>query len=136
MHQKIALAILLASISLSCQSDNQIQEPQQPQKQLTTKTANTENSPTTTMSHHQTKTWQQATVKYLTFEGGFYGLITSDGQRLLPLRLAKEFRQDGAIVKVTGQFKPDVITIKQWGTPFEIEEIILIKAGREKVQSQ
>jgi hypothetical protein len=73
--------------------------------------------------------WQTATVKYMEFEGGFWGLVTENGQKLLPMNLAKEFRQLGAVVKFQGQVKGDMMTIQQWGTPFQITEITLIKAG-------
>lgn len=77
--------------------------------------------------------WQQATVKYLSFEGGFYGLITHNGLKYLPIGLAKEFQQDGAVVSIKGKVNNQVMTIYQWGTPFEISDIKLIKPGRKKV---
>lgn len=73
--------------------------------------------------------WQTATVKYMQLEGGFWGLVTDKGQQLLPMNLAKEFRQINAVVKFRGHIKNDVMTIQQWGTPFEITEMTLIKAG-------
>jgi len=75
--------------------------------------------------------WKKATVKYMQLEGGFYGLITENGQKLLPMGLPKAFQQDGAVVNVLGKVKKDVMTFQQWGTPFEITEIKLIKAGKK-----
>jgi len=73
--------------------------------------------------------WQTATVKYMEFEGGFWGLITENGQKFLPMNLAKEFRQLDAVVKFKGQVKGDIMTIQQWGTPFQITEMTLLKEG-------
>ena len=75
--------------------------------------------------------WQQATVKYFNLEGGFYGLITVDGQKYLPMNLDKQLRQDGAIVKIKGELIHDMMTIQQWGTPFKILDFKLIKAGNK-----
>ncbi|WP_281559366.1 hypothetical protein [Thalassomonas sp. RHCl1] len=73
--------------------------------------------------------WQQGTVKYLTMEGGFYGIVTDEGKKLLPMGLAPEYRQHGAIVKVKGELIKNMMTIQQWGTPFKITEIELIAPG-------
>lgn len=78
--------------------------------------------------------WQQATVKYFNIEGGFYGLITEQGQKYLPMNLAKEFQQDGALVNIKGQLKKGMMTTQQWGTPYEISEIKLIKAGKNQLE--
>lgn len=69
------------------------------------------------------------TVRFMNLEGGFYGIMTKDGRRLLPMNLKKEFRQDGAIIKFTGDIVKGVMTIQQWGTPFKLEQVELVKAG-------
>ncbi|GMT48372.1 MAG: hypothetical protein IEMM0007_1938 [bacterium] len=67
-----------------------------------------------------------AKIKWISLEGGFYGLVAKDGRRFLPNNLPPEFRQDGLAVWVRG--KPaDVATIQMWGTPFEIYEIKISK---------
>lgn len=78
----------------------------------------------------------QGTVRFMNLEGGFYGIITKDGRRLLPMNLKKELRQDGAIIEFSGDVVKDVMTIQQWGTPFKIEEIKLIKPGKVKANNQ
>lgn len=75
--------------------------------------------------------WRQATVTFLSHEGGFYGLIGENGVKLLPMNLAKEYRQHGAVVKFKGEMKAGMMTIQQWGTPFHITEIKLISAGKD-----
>jgi len=73
--------------------------------------------------------WQQVTVKYLALEGGFYGLLSDKGAKLLPMNLPKKYQVAGTILSIKGQILSDVMTIQQWGTPFNISEIKLIKLG-------
>ncbi|KAF1076636.1 hypothetical protein [Methanogenium sp. MK-MG] len=63
------------------------------------------------------------TVVYNDFEGGFYGIVTDDGTRYLPLNLPDEFAQDNLSVTFAGTVQKDVVTIQQWGTPLELSEI-------------
>ena len=72
--------------------------------------------------------WQQGRVQYINIEGGFYGIITDSGEKILPMNMAKEFAKDGAIVRIKGKIKK-VATIQQWGTPFTITDIELIEPG-------
>ncbi|NQZ27193.1 MAG: hypothetical protein HRT55_12880 [Colwellia sp.] len=78
------------------------------------------------------KSWQQVTVKYLNFEGGFYGLVSSTGEKLLPMNLAKEYQLEGTKLKVKGQLIKDMMTIQQWGEPFKITDVELIKLGKKQ----
>jgi hypothetical protein len=70
-----------------------------------------------------------ATVKYMNLEGGFFGLISKEGKHWLPMNLKKEFQQNGAVIAVRGNAIEGMMTIQQWGTPFSITHIELIKAG-------
>jgi len=72
--------------------------------------------------------WLKAKVIFLNLEGGFYGIVTDDGKHLLPVNLAKKFRQHNAAIKVKGKLLKGVMTIQQWGTPFKIAEIELINS--------
>jgi hypothetical protein len=74
----------------------------------------------------------QGTIKYMAVEGGMYGIITHKGERLLPMNLAKEYRQDGAVIKFSGHYVKDIVTIQQWGKPFTITAIKLISKGQAK----
>jgi hypothetical protein len=77
----------------------------------------------------QEKTWQQVTVKYYDFEGGFYGLTTKAGDKLLPMNLAKKYQLPGTVLKVKGQIIKGMMTIQQWGQPFKITVTELVKLG-------
>ncbi len=74
--------------------------------------------------------WQRGRVQFLNLEGGFYGIITDSGNKILPMNLAKEFAQNGAVVRIKGKVK-NVMTIQQWGTPFTITDIELITPGNK-----
>lgn len=74
--------------------------------------------------------WQQVTVNYYDFEGGFYGLTSQTGDKLLPMNLAKQYKFQGTVLKVKGELIKDMMTIQQWGEPFRIIDVELIKLGQ------
>lgn len=76
------------------------------------------------------KMWHQGKVIYLDLEGGFYGIVSESGAKFLPMSMPKEFLQSGAIIKFRGKMIKDIVTIQQWGQPFQIQEVELIKAGQ------
>ncbi len=90
-------------------------------------------SPSKKSVEESEKAWLHATVSYQRMEGGFYGLITHDGKKLFPLNLATEYRQAGAVIRFKGHVEEGVMTIQQWGKPFKISDLQLIKEGRKKV---
>jgi hypothetical protein len=63
-----------------------------------------------------------AEVRWLSLEGGFYGLVTDDGRKFIPLNLPETFRKEGLKIRVKGRVK-NVVSIYMWGIPFEIYEI-------------
>lgn len=78
----------------------------------------------------QAKIWQQVSVKYYNFEGGFYGLTTEEGTQLLPMNLAKKYQLSDTVLKVKGDIIKGMVTTKQWGQPFNIIEVKLISLGK------
>ena len=64
-----------------------------------------------------------ATVTYIDLEGGFYGLVTQDGERYLPTNLAVEQQTDGTILTFKTKAVTDVMTIQQWGTLVELYDV-------------
>jgi len=78
----------------------------------------------------------QGTIRYFDLEGGFYGIVTNKGQKLLPLNLAKEYQQAGAVVEVKGELQQDMMTTQQWGTPFKVSRITMLKKGETQLNLQ
>lgn len=73
-----------------------------------------------------------ATVKYIELEGGFYGLLTKDGKKLLPKNLAKDYLTDGTIISFRMVPMDDVMTTQQWGTLVMVSDVALVKKGVDK----
>lgn len=66
------------------------------------------------------------TIEYIDLEGGFYGIVTTGGDRYLPLNLLEELEVDGLQVTFTARTAPDTNTIAMWGTP-----VLLISIERK-----
>lgn len=64
-----------------------------------------------------------ATVSYISLEGGFWGLISEDGDNYQPVNLGKEFRKDGLKVEVWARVIEDTADFRMWGKRIEILEI-------------
>ena len=88
------------------------------------------NTGMTQVAAKQEQVWQSVTVKYLDFEGGFFGLVAKGGEKLLPMNLAKKYQVDGSTLKVRGHIIEGMMTIQQWGTAFEVTDVELIKLGK------
>lgn len=67
--------------------------------------------------------WKKATIKYFSFEGGFWGIETDKGEKLLPVNLDKAYQQDNLEVMLQGKVLEGTMSIHQWGSPFEISDI-------------
>jgi hypothetical protein len=65
----------------------------------------------------------QGEVTYVAIEGGFWGIIGSDGKRYDPGRLAREFQQPGLKVRVDARPLSGQLSFRMWGTPIEILHI-------------
>lgn len=78
----------------------------------------------------QAEQWQEVTVRYYDFEGGFYGLVGILDKRLLPMNLAQDYKVDGTKLRVKGYIIEDMMSTQQWGVAFKITEVELIKLGQ------
>ena len=63
------------------------------------------------------------TVKYISLEGGFYGIITDANEPLDPVNLSKEFQKDGMRVTFSYKIKKDAASFHMWGQIIELIEI-------------
>jgi inhibitor of cysteine peptidase len=71
--------------------------------------------------------YTKGTVKFLSFEGGFYGIVTDAKKNLDPLNLPKEFQVDGKRVMFRYIEKKDMASFHMWGIIVEILEIKELK---------
>jgi hypothetical protein len=62
-------------------------------------------------------------VVYNNFEGGFYGIVASDGVQYYPLNLPEDLQVNGLPVTFTGTVETGVVTTVQWGTPIRLTSI-------------
>jgi len=65
-------------------------------------------------------------IKYITLEGGFYGIIGDDGVNYDPINLPENFRIDGLRVILTAIKREDLCSFHMWGIIIEIINIQLI----------
>jgi hypothetical protein len=56
-----------------------------------------------------------AIVRYLDLEGGFYGLVTDEGQKLDPVNLPEAFRKDGTRIRARLEELEGRASTHMWG---------------------
>jgi hypothetical protein len=118
MFKSIISVVLITVVLFSCQ-----QKPEQAMNQFSSEQRGIKEVSFT------------AILKYMKLEGGFYGLVTKEGQHWLPMNLPNEFKKHGAMVKVKGHEIKGMMTIQQWGKPFSITDIQLIKMTEKGVKN-
>ncbi len=68
----------------------------------------------------------RGTVTYLSFEGGFYGIVSDAGDGYDPINLPIEFEEDGLRVFVVASRNLGLLSIHGWGEIIEIRSIRLL----------
>lgn len=63
------------------------------------------------------------TVTFLEIEGGFYGIVSDDGEKYKPEVLDKEYQKRDLKVQVKAEKKSNSFGIFQWGTIIKIRNI-------------
>ena len=66
------------------------------------------------------------TVKYMDFEGGFYGIIADDGSHYDPMNMPEGFKIDGLRVIFSATIKRGFVSFHMWGIVIEIIDIQLL----------
>ena len=56
----------------------------------------------------------KGTVKYLSFEGGFYGIVGDDGKNYDPINMPQEFKVDGLRVQFVANIT-NYLSFHMWG---------------------
>ncbi len=78
-------------------------------------------------NHHREEGFEgTGTVHYIELEGGFFGIITDDEKKLLPLNLPDALKVDGIKISFIAKHA-QVMTIQMWGIPVELLEVKVIK---------
>ncbi|MEA1985879.1 MAG: hypothetical protein U9N76_00135 [Candidatus Marinimicrobia bacterium] len=67
------------------------------------------------------------TVTYLSFEGGFYGIITEDDRHLDPINLEDNLKIDGQKIKFNYIERTDLVSFHMWGTIVELSDVEIIE---------
>lgn len=70
------------------------------------------------------KTMFPGTVRYISIEGGFYGIVSDDGKQYDPVNLPAPFRENNLRVRFRGKVLKDRVGFHMWGEIFEIESIV------------
>ncbi len=62
-------------------------------------------------------------ITHVGLSGGFYGIITPEGEQYVPTNLPEEFMEDGIEVEFRGKVQEEMVGIQMWGKYIELEEI-------------
>ncbi|WP_076538722.1 hypothetical protein [Shewanella sp. UCD-KL21] len=128
MRTSLTLSASIAALLL-VQGCNEQVEPQPEPAQAVVKAAPVEKAaemakPDT--SSEKGIAMQQGTVRYFDLEGGFWGILTDDGQQILPSNLAKEHQKDGLRLSFSAAEVTDMMTIQQWGVLSTLSNVEVI----------
>jgi inhibitor of cysteine peptidase len=63
------------------------------------------------------------TIVFLSFEGGFYGILGDDGKHYDPTNMSQEFQKDGLRVRFEAKALQGMASYHQWGTLVELVTI-------------
>ncbi|MBN1411305.1 MAG: hypothetical protein JW969_10720 [Spirochaetales bacterium] len=67
------------------------------------------------------------TVRYISLEGGFYGIETDTGEKYDPVNLEDQYKVDGLRVRVVAELRDDLSSFHMWGMIIEIKEIKVLE---------
>jgi len=59
-------------------------------------------------------------VKYLDFEGGFWGIVGDDGKEYRPVSMPNQLKHDGEAVEVTVRPVEEGMSMHMWGEPVKV----------------
>jgi hypothetical protein len=69
-------------------------------------------------------------VKCKMWTGGFFGILTEEGERLNPVNLPVKCRQNGLRVRGTYRFLEQTMSIQMWGQPVELLSITCLESHK------
>ncbi len=62
-------------------------------------------------------------VKFVDLEGGFYGIITEDGHKLLPLNLPDGLKREGTEIWFEAEVEKGAVSTAMWGIPVKLRRV-------------
>lgn len=77
----------------------------------------------TPASPEDLSSWTRGVIQKVELEGGFFGIFTEEGQKLLPTHLPEKFKQSGMEVRFRYRELKNVVSIRMWGKSVVISEI-------------
>ena len=114
-HSSLWLAAMSVTLVLvGCAPNEQHTSPEE--------AASTPPPDTTTRSVTDDTIQGTGTIRYVDLEGGFYGLVASDGTKYDPTPLPDSLQVDDLSVRFRVEEK-DTMTTRMWGSPVEVIEI-------------
>ena len=63
------------------------------------------------------------TIRYMDFEGGFYGIVSDDGENYYPGTLDEALQKDSLRVRFELRELKDVMTFVMWGRVVDVVNI-------------
>lgn len=63
------------------------------------------------------------TIIYLEIEGGFYGILSDDGEHYDPTNLPIEYQKDGLRISFIAKERSDLLSFHMWGKIIELISI-------------
>ena len=69
------------------------------------------------------------TVNFINLEGGFYGIISDDGENYDPINLSRKFQKNCLPVWFEAKIRDDIVSSHMWGTAIEITKIEKLGGG-------
>ena len=67
------------------------------------------------------------TIKFISIEGSFFGIVTDDNINLDPINLPQEYKIEGKRIQFKYSEKKDMASFHMWGIIVEITEIKELK---------
>lgn len=65
-------------------------------------------------------TWTKGIVKFVDIGPGFFGIVTSKGEELLPLNLPEQLKYEGKEIEVLATDATDNMSMFMWGKAVKI----------------
>lgn len=68
----------------------------------------------------------RGTIRYISVEGGFYGIVDKKDNHYEPINLHEDFEYDGLLIFVVARIRRDLGSYRMWGETIEIRFIKIL----------